>query len=162
MTLDASNPAADRANIFPWPPVLFAGVIALAWALGRFAPLAWPGVDDMPARVVGIGFGVLGLALVVWAIVTLNRHGTTVMPDQTSTTLVTSGPYRRFRNPIYLGEAMMLLSAAELTKNLWFAAAALAFALMVTRLQILADERHLEARFGDAYVAYKAASRRWI
>lgn len=162
MSSEASNTAADRANTFPWPPVLFAAVIFAAWALGGAVPLAWPGVDDSAARAVGLGFGLAGLALAVWAILTLRRHGTTIMPDQASTTLVTSGPYWRFRNPIYLGEVLILLGAAELTKNVWFVAAAFAFAGLVTWLQILPEEKHLSARFGDDYARYKATSRRWI
>ncbi|MFN0219724.1 MAG: methyltransferase family protein [Hyphomicrobium sp.] len=158
----ANDPAAERANTFPWPPVLFALVIAAAWVLGRWGPIDWPGLDDAPAQFVGIFFGTAGVALVAWAIVTLRRHDTTVMPDGTSTALVTSGPYRRFRNPIYLGEALMLLAAAEITKNVWFVAAAAAFAVLVTWLQILPEERHLQTRFGDAYAAYKAATRRWL
>jgi protein-S-isoprenylcysteine O-methyltransferase Ste14 len=162
MTSNAPPSPADRANTFPWPPVLFAGVIAAAWALGRVSPLSWPGVDDAAARAVGIGFGLAGLALAVWAILTLRRHDTTVMPDQATTTLVTSGPYWRFRNPIYLGEVLILLGVAELTKNVWFVAAAFAFAALVTWLQILPEEEQLSARFGDDYARYKAASRRWI
>ena len=157
-----SDAADARANTLPWPPVLFVCAIAAAWTLNRLAPLSWPGLDDAPARAIGWAFGMIGAGLIVWAIVTLNRHGTTVMPDKASTVLVTSGPYRRFRNPLYLGETFLLLAAAELTKNVWFVAAAAAFAVLVTRLQIVPEERHLAARFGEAYAAYKAASRRWI
>jgi protein-S-isoprenylcysteine O-methyltransferase Ste14 len=57
---------------------------------------------------------------------------------------------------------MILLSIAELTKNIWFALLALVYAGLVTWLAILPEERHLEAKFGDAYRAYKAATRRWI
>lgn len=154
--------AARRANTFPWPPVLFVGVIVAAWSFGTVIPLQWPGTDDTPARVIGLGFGVLGVALIASAIVTLKRAGTTVMPDQASDVLVTTGPYARFRNPIYLGEVLVLLAIAELTKNIWFVASAATFAVLVTVLQIRAEERHLEAKFGDRYRAYKATSRRWV
>ena len=153
---------AERANTFPWPPVLFAAVIACAWGLSGVLPLAWPGQDDGPAHVIGLGFGVIGILLVAWGIATLVRGGTTVMPDQASTALVTSGPYGYFRNPIYLGEVLMLLALAELTKNIWFVAAAILFAILVTVLQIVPEERHLEARFGDSYRDYKRRTRRWI
>lgn len=151
-----------RANSFPWPPVLLIAAIAAAWLLGLSMPLDWPGTDDLPARIVGLGLGVVGLILIFAAALALRRHGTTIMPDGTSTALVTSGPYGFFRNPIYLGEVLILLTLAELTKNIWFAAAALAFALTVTVLQIRPEERHLEARFGDVYRDYKRRTRRWI
>ena len=83
-------------------------------------------------------------------------------PDAGATALVTDGPYRRFRNPIYLADCLILLGLAELTKNVWFVAAAVAFVVLVTWLAILPEERHLERRFGAAYLDYKAKSRRWI
>lgn len=159
---EISATASARANTVPWPPILLVAALALAIAAGSLWPLPWPGQDDGPARFVGLGFGVLGVVLTAWAVATLIRHNTTVMPDRRSDTLVTSGPYRFVRNPIYLGETFLLLGLAEITKNIWFAAAAAGFAVSVTALQILSEERHLEARFGDAYRSYKAATRRWI
>lgn len=161
---DRNAPAAgeERANSFPWPPVLFVLAIAAAWAMGRASPLGWPGIDDLGARVVGIGFGIAGVVLITTAILALRRHKTTVMPHGKSSTLVTSGPFGFFRNPIYLGEVLILLTLAELTKNVWFVAAAAAFALAVTLLQILPEERHLESLFGEAYRDYKRHTRRWI
>ena len=79
-----------------------------------------------------------------------------------ATTLVTSGPFRRFRNPIYLADCLILLGLAELTKNVWFVIGAVVFAVLVTWLAILPEERHLERRFGEAYLDYKAKSRRWL
>ncbi len=154
--------AADRANRFPWPPVLLGMAVAAALALGHWAPLAWPGLDDGPGRFVGMTIGIIGLALIAGAVVTLRSHETTLMPDKAATTLVTSGPYRFFRNPIYLGEVMAMFGLAELTKNIWFVVAAAAFALAVTVLQIMPEERHLEARFGEDYRDYKQRARRWI
>lgn len=154
--------ATGRANTFPWPPVLFLAAILAAYALGRVAPLTWPGTDDTPARVIGAGLGIAGLLLAIAGIWTLIRHSTTVRPDRASDVLVTSGPYRLFRNPIYLGEVLILFGLAELTKNVWYVAAAIFFAVLVTWLQIIPEERHLEARFGEAYRDYMRRSRRWI
>jgi protein-S-isoprenylcysteine O-methyltransferase Ste14 len=156
----SATPPFDAANVFPWAPVLFAGAVVVAWLLTRMAPLPWPGLDDAPAHWVGLGFGVLGLLLIVSAYKALIDHRT--LPNRASTALVTTGPYARFRNPIYLGEVLLLLCGAELTKSIWFVAAAFIFAALVTKLQIIPEERHLEANFGDEYLDYKSRSRRWI
>lgn len=162
MTHRDQTSAAERANSFPWPPVLLGAAVAAAFALGRLAPLSWPGADDGPARLIGIAIGAVGLVLIASAVLTLRSHETTLMPDKAATTLVTSGPYRFFRNPIYLGEVMVMFGLAEMTKNIWFVITGAAFALAVTWLQILPEERHLEARFGDDYLDYKRRARRWI
>lgn len=146
----------------PWPPLLFAAAVVAAISMNRIWPLSWPGLDDLAARVIGLGIGVAGMVLAAWALVVLGRAGTTVRPDRPSSALVTSGPYRRLRNPIYVADVMMLLGLAELTKNIWFALLAAVFAILVTRLAIIPEENHLEGRFGDDYIAYKERTRRWI
>ena len=154
--------SAARANSFPWPPILFVAAIGASFALDWAWPLPWPGMDDTAARLLGYSFGVASVVLVVWAIVALRRANTTVMPDGVSTALVTTGPYGYFRNPIYLGEVLLLFCAAEIMKNIWFVVLAVLFAVLVTMLQILPEERHLGAKFGAAYDAYRARTRRWI
>lgn len=154
--------AYDRPSSVPWPPILFVACIVLAIVLNRAMPLAWPGLDDSAARIVGLGLGAAGILLFVWALIAFHREKTTVLPDQAATHLITSGPFRFVRNPIYLGEVFLLLGIAEFTKNVWFVIVAGAFAALVTWLAILPEERHLEARFGEDYLAYKAKTRRWI
>jgi len=161
-TAQPPTPAADRPSRVPWPPILIAAAVVAAIALGSVWPLAWPGERDLVARLVGHGIGIAGIALLIWSVTTLRRHGTTVLPDQPATALVTDGPYRFRRNPIYIADALILLGAAELTENIWFAVVALPFLALVTWLAILPEERHLEARFGDAYRAYKQRTRRLI
>ena len=134
----------------------------MAWLLTILAPLPWPGLDDTVAHVIGTAFGVLGFLLVVSGFWTLISNRTTYLPHRSSTKLVTTGPFVRFRNPIYLGEVLLLLYGAEITKSVWFVGAALLFAVLVTVLQIVPEERHLEAVFGEEYLEYKARSRRWI
>ena len=153
---------ADRPSRIPWPPILLVGAIASAIVLGWIQPLPWPGLDDWPARAVGLGLGAAGIALLVYAIATLRRHDTTVLPDKAASVLVTSGPYRRFRNPIYLADCLILLGVAELTKNVWFVFGAAVFAVLVTWLAILPEERHLERTFGEDFLNYKAKTRRWL
>ncbi len=154
--------AADTPSRIPWPPFLLLVVVATAFVLGRHSPLPWPGLDDLAARTVGISIGVAGILLAGWAAWTLHRAGTTIKPHKRADALVTTGPFQRLRNPIYVADVMILLGAAELSKNIWFVIGAVVFGVLVTVLAILPEERHLEARFGDAYRNYKQRSRRWL
>lgn len=152
----------DRPSAFPWPPVLLLAAGVGGWLMNRAYPLPWPGIDDWPARVAGWGLGVAGLALAVWAILTMRRHATTVMPHKGASALVTDGPFRRWRNPIYLADVLLLLCAAEISKSIWIVVLMPAFVALVTWLAILPEERHLETKFGQAYRDYKSRTRRWI
>ncbi len=158
-TLPATS---DRPSNLPWPPILIVAVIAGAVVFSRIAPLQWPGLDDAAAHYVGLGLGALGIVLLVVSILTLRRAGTTVRPHAGATALVTTGPYRRFRNPIYLADCLILFGIAEITKNVWFVVGAAVFGLLVTWLAIMPEERYLERRFGRTYLDYKSKSRRWI
>ncbi|MCL4767781.1 MAG: isoprenylcysteine carboxylmethyltransferase family protein [Hyphomicrobiaceae bacterium] len=162
MVETSHEPNVERPSGFPWPPVLLVLTVAAAWVLQNVFPLSWPGVGDMASRIAGLGLGLAGLALMAWAVVTLRRASTTVLPHSGATALVTDGPFRYRRNPIYLADMLILLGLAELTRNIWLVLLTPVFGLLVTWLAILPEERHLEARFGDAYRAYKERTRRLL
>lgn len=158
----AANDAHEGPGTIPWPPILLVGIVVSAIVLQHTYPLAWPGERDLIARLVGHAIGLAGLALFIWAIVTLQRHRTTVAPNKPADALVTDGPFRFRRNPIYLAHVLMLLGVAEMTENVWFVILAVAYVVLVHWLAVRPEERHLEARFGDAYRAYKESTRPWI
>jgi protein-S-isoprenylcysteine O-methyltransferase Ste14 len=152
----------DRPSRIPWPPILFAAALAGGWLMRHIWPLPWPGLDDWPARIIGYGFGVFGIALSTWALLSLARAHTNIMPHRAADRLVTTGPYRIWRHPLYMSEALMLLGLAQLTGNVWYAITALLFVLALRTLAVEPEERHLEARFGAEYAAYHARTRRWF
>ena len=152
----------SRPSPFPWPPVLFGSAIGGAWVLDGLASQSWPGLTDPLAYIIGYGLCLAGLALAAWAKVTLARAGTTVWPDVAAAVLVTGGPYRFARHPIYLGFVMILLGLAQIMLNIWFLVTTVVFIMLMYWLAIMPEEHHMEARFGDAYRAYRAHTRRWI
>ena len=157
-----STPTTSRPTAVPWPPLLFAAVVVGGWVAGLLYPLRWPGLDDPAARLVGYGLGAAGIALMAWALVTLHRAGTTFEPHRGADRLVTDGPFAWRRHPIYMGQVLIFLGLAQLTYNVWFAILAPVYALAVFWLAILPEERHLEERFGQAYLDYKGRTRRWF
>ncbi len=151
-----------KPSEFPWPPVLFLAAAVAAWGLNRLWPLTWPGLNDVPAKLIGLGFILAGFAIAGWALITMLRGRAQIRPDKEATVLITHGPFRRFRNPMYVGYALILLGMSDNSQNLWLAILTPLFVIGVTWLAILPEERHLEAKFGDTYREYKATSRRWI
>ena len=67
------------------------------------------------------------LAFPTWAGLTLRRHRTTILPHAGASYLVTDGPYRWRRHPIYIADVFLLFGAAELTRNIWFVILAFVF-----------------------------------
>jgi len=151
-----------RPSAVPWPPLLLVSTIAAAVLLGWAVPLPWFGVDDLPARVIGYGLGGAGLALAAWAIVTMATARANILPHRPATALITSGPFRIWRHPIYMADVLILLGLTQVTLNLWFIPAAALFAMLVTVLAIVPEERHLEAQFGDIYLTWRGRTRRWF
>ena len=102
----------------PWPPLLFIAVIVGGRMLDHWLPTPW--IPAGPAHLAGTVLIVLGLANDVWCALTLSRHNTTILPHRAVTALVTSGPYRHSRNPIYVSELVMTLGcwpAAALARH---------------------------------------------
>lgn len=140
------------------PPVVALILGALAWALGGPA-LEFPGWAGL-----AILWGVLGLAIEIAAALAFVARKTTLLPwaPERTGTLVTSGLFRVSRNPMYLGQAL-LLGAWSLYTGTWTALLAVpAYVLYMNRFQIGPEERILAAKFGADYDAYRARVRRWV
>lgn len=75
--------------------------------------------------------------------------------------LVTSGPYRFCRNPMYLGHLIFLAGIAW-TLHSWIGAGLFAFHAAWFQRRVLEDEARLASQFGDAYLDYAARVKRWI
>jgi protein-S-isoprenylcysteine O-methyltransferase Ste14 len=74
--------------------------------------------------------------------------------------LVTSGIYAILRNPMYLGHLVFMAGLAVMFRS-WPAAALLAFHIWWFDRRAAADEKHMDALFGEAFRAYRARVRRW-
>ena len=144
------------------PPLVMLLVGAAMWATAR----AWPALAfDPPLRVpLAVSIALIGLGIEIAAGWTFRSASTTVNPlrPENAARLVTGGPNRFSRNPMYLSLALLLLAwAVSLGHTAAFVLWTL-FPLYITRFQILPEERALAARFGDAYAAYCAKVRRWL
>lgn len=144
------------------PPVALLIGIALIWGLSEWLPAA--GLD-LPGRpwITALLFA-LGLGLMVIAAWSLQKAHTTINPiwPDHAKHLVTSGIYRHSRNPIYLGDAVILLGMVVWFGN-WLGLVVVAlFALFLDRVQIRAEEQALGRLFGEGYRNYVSRTRRWI
>ena len=154
---------SDRPNRIPWPPVLYGAAILVAIGLQQVLPLGFP-VPEAGAALRGVGWVLLalGAGFDISAMVTMARARANILPHRAATALVESGPFAISRNPIYLGNTMMMVGAGLAFGNPWLIVTGLVAAGLVLKLAILREERHLAALFGPAWLAYRSRVRRWI
>ena len=111
-----------------------------------------------------IAVGVIGILLMLLSAQTMRRARTTLLPfaPERATALVTQGLFRYSRNPIYVGDALLLLAwglrLGTVINLLWLAL----FVLYMSKVQIAAEERALQKKFGTAYQQYYQRVRRWL
>ena len=106
---------------------------------------------------VGLGLFAVGLGFAIWARVHIGRNWGTPMTQKNEPELVTSGPYRLVRHPIYSGIVVAGIGTAVALSWLWLIAVALAGIYFIYSATV--EERHLTEWFPDTYPAYKRSSK---
>ena len=135
---------------------LLAGVIVTA-ALGD--PFSLP---RAVTRVVGAALCVVFAVWNGWTLSMMAAHRTAVLPGGATRTVLTQGPFRLSRNPLYVGLIVLDVALALLWPSAW--------ALLLVPLGIAAlvwgavapEERYLTAEFGKTYDEYRSRVRRWL
>jgi protein-S-isoprenylcysteine O-methyltransferase Ste14 len=155
---------ADRGPGTPFPPTfLFIIGFAIAWWADDQRPLTLLGDEG---RRIGIGVGLaaiaLGAAVFSWGMSTFARVRTGIMLQRAATELVTDGPYRWSRNPMYLGIIVMYVGAAFVLGSLWPLLFLPIILLLLVVVAIRREERYLRTTFGRAYEEYCRLVGRWI
>ena len=142
------------------PPVYLAVSILAMYLLDQWqaiGPFGGPFVWGFASA-----FIAAGLMLVIYSAGLFKRADTPLIPFHKTTTIVTTGPFKMTRNPMYLGMVFCLIGIAVALGSLLPFVLIPVFILVIQTQFILAEERFLEELFGDEYLAYKKRVRRWI
>ena len=142
------------------PPVFLVMSLLLMAFLDNTFPLAT--LIDRPYRYAGLVIAGLSVTLGLWAVGHFRRAGTNIHPHQPALALVTAGPYKFTRNPMYLAMSGILLGAAIFLGSLTPFIVIPAFMAIISERFIEPEEAKLEAAFGAAYLEYKTRVRRWL
>ncbi|MCG6858193.1 MAG: isoprenylcysteine carboxylmethyltransferase family protein [Salaquimonas sp.] len=157
------TPHDDRPNVIPWPPIIFVVALAGGFAMDYIWPMPWPvGMVHDVLQAGGLLLAMAAAVLYVTALRELWLAGTAILPHQQASHLVTGGPFKLTRNPIYLGNFLLLMAFGLALGNLWMFIAALSSAYAEQKLGIEREEAHLEHRFGRAWRDYRKRVRRWV
>lgn len=143
-----------------WPPVAVGAPLVLGLVL------TWLVGDPLGTSRLASAVGWVLLAVFAgwngWALLTMSRHRTGLLPGAPSTTVVDRGPFARSRNPLYVGLLVASAGVALLGGSLW---ALLALPVEWALLQwgaVRPEEQYLSAKFGDRYDDYRGRVRRWL
>ena len=154
-----ANAPPFNAGIIAPAPLLYGGAFVLGLVVGWLRPELILSPSTFP-----IGFLVLavGGVLAIGSKRTLERAGTSANPSLPATALVTTGPFRFSRNPLYLARTLLYLGLA-LAMNTLGPLVTLGPLLLILHYGVIGrEERYMDARFGDAYRHYRTQVRRWL
>jgi protein-S-isoprenylcysteine O-methyltransferase Ste14 len=153
----------DYADVAIKPPFLFLGALALGCLLSLVIPLG-PRLASANGTAIatGLAFIAIGFVLAAFSARAFRRAGTDVVPGRPSTALVTYGPYKVTRNPIYIGLILVYFGLAIVMTSLWVLLLLIPVLIVLQRGVVLPEEAYLERKFGDAYRKYQARVPRWL
>lgn len=148
-------------NYIDLPPVWLAAALVAAWIQKTYFDF---GLSFGPvwADLVGgllVGGGIVLIALAAYE---MRRHRTTIIPHRDPAALVTSGIFKRSRNPIYLADSLILTGMILY----WDAVLSLplipVFVWWIEKHFILAEEKRLRRNFRANFARYEKQTRRWL
>lgn len=154
------SPLKESPAILAPPPALYGLALIIGLALHTFFPR--PALPPGLALALSAVLGLLAVLLLASGWRALRQAGTSVNPARPTTALVTSGPFRFSRNPLYLALTLLYLGVGLFVNGLWPLALTVPLLIVMQVGVIAPEERYLEQRFGEAYRAYRARVRRWL
>jgi protein-S-isoprenylcysteine O-methyltransferase Ste14 len=142
------------------PPLVYAGVFLIGLLLQLLLPLPRIARAYSPSLA-----GILALAGILLLIGSLRKFwsaGTHARHTRPTTAMVTSGPYRLTRNPMYVGVLCLYLAVACWLRQLWPVLLSPVVVWLLTTYVIRPEEAFLARQFGSDYEAYRGRVRRWV
>lgn len=125
----------------------------MAWA--SFPSPAW-------SRWLGAVLGIATIPAVHWVLRSLGRNVSETVLTKSQHELVTHGPYRWIRHPLYTVGLTLLTSIGIMTASWLILFFVLVMAILMRIVVIPREERNLLERFGDEYRAYMTRTGRFL
>ncbi len=150
----------ERAGVIALPPLIYLGFLAAGAALEYLVP-----TDTLPEAVqfpLGIAFSLIGAAIMPFVLPLFRKAGTPFDVRKPATALITGGAFRFSRDPAYLALTLLYAGIAIAADSIWVLGLLIPTVVIMHYGVIRPEERHLESRFGEEYLRYKRAVRRWL
>ena len=157
--MPASSPKENAGVVAPAPVIYGA-----ALALGLAAEFTLPTVPLPRTVTLWLGGVIIALSIpiVISAFRALTRARTAFDARKPTTSLVSDGAFHYSRNPTYLSLTLLYVGLALVLGSPWVLLMVVPAVALTQWGVVLREERYLEAKFGQEYLRYKAAVRRWL
>lgn len=153
----------ESPNKYQLPPLFTLAIVAISALLHWLVPIGWEAADvNMLMRSSGAVLLCGSLMLIGWALLTFRKHNANVLPNRAASLVLTSGPFALSRNPIYLGDVLLVAGIGLLLGSRWFLLGAVVLFFLLSELVIKREEMHLQANFPEDWSQYSKRVRRWI
>jgi len=150
----------DHPHVIGFPPLIYAAPLLISLITQVFFP--WNFLNGGLQHLYGWPLLITGLLIGVWSKKTMEQAGTHVNPYYPTKSIVTKGPFRFTRNPLYIALTVIYVAISILFNAMW-PMVMLPFILTVIHHGVIKqEEAYLERKFGADYVEYKSKVRRWI
>jgi protein-S-isoprenylcysteine O-methyltransferase Ste14 len=154
------SPKDDHAKVVVNPFLIYIGLGLAALLLQRVLPL--PFLAQPAARLLGLLLLLLNLLIGLPAAIGMVAARTSLNPARPTTSLVLSGPYRRTRNPMYVGMTLIYTGLMIIFRLPWGLLLLPLVIWLITTWVIVPEEQYLEKKFGAEYATYKSSVARWL
>ncbi|MEQ9401930.1 MAG: isoprenylcysteine carboxylmethyltransferase family protein [Longimicrobiales bacterium] len=149
-----------RSGIRIPPGLWFVPLLVLGYSLERRYPSAF--LPSAMASVAGIALIACGFALLAWASWHFHRAGTAIDHHRPTSRLLTGGPFRWSRNPVYVALALVVAGLGVERNSLWIVLGVLPPLVLLHLHVVPREEAYLARLFGPEYERYRASVRRWF
>tara|TARA_B100000963_G_scaffold189336_1_gene164755 strand:- start:328 stop:765 length:438 start_codon:yes stop_codon:yes gene_type:complete len=140
-----------------FPPVITLACLGVQFILYVMIPL-----EVNLSMLLGLISLFCSVGLIVWSAKELKNNETTILPDGEPEKIVTSGPFKYTRNPIYLGMAGILIASAFLMQSLSALLIPVLFVSIIENTWIPHEETKLKEKFKEDWNAYSESTKRWL
>lgn len=152
---------SDNAGVRVAPPLVYFVLSILGGVIHSIIPVSLGLEIEIPYWGIAI-ISIPSMYIILAVMVIFRKRKTGLEPWSTTTAIVTSGPFRFSRNPIYVAFFIIPIGIAIKINSIWPLIMIGPIALTVYHIAIKKEEAYLEAKFGQEYVDYKSRVRRWI
>ncbi len=159
--MSKEDPKTDNPGVrFP-PPLIFFLTGLAGWFVGKVTGFLVFSLSPLlqVAALVLLG---LGVVLFVWSTMPFLTHKTSLLPWTPDSKLLTAGPYRFSRNPMYAGMALLYLGLSLQLGSGLAMILILPVILVINQYVIKGEEAYLTRTFGHEYQEYQKRVRRWL